>query len=375
MKIAINIPFYLLGSLDSGKEFNIELIKKIAISEPSHEFIIMQSGELIQINNLPGNISVLPIDGPGKNSIQWKLFYDYKIPSILKKNDVDLFLATDGICSLRTKIPQILFIQDLSFLFFPGLFPSLMAAFFKRNTGKFLNKAFQIMTPSYFIKSQIISKYKTDPSKIQTLAQSPNPEFRIISWEEKEAVRQKYTEGKEFFLFAGTIHPANNLKQLLQAFSLFKKRQKTNTMLLIVGERGRLHEEFLESFKHYKLKNEVRIIEDLPAEELPLVMGTANAFVDPSLYNGFGISVVKAMQSGVPVLASSKSAIPETAGDAAIFFDPENVNDLASQMMNIYKNENLRIEMVNKGLQKAKQFSINESANKIRSLFHLHKQN
>ena len=98
MKIAINIPFYLLGSLDSGKEFNIELIKKIAISEPSHEFIIMQSGELIQINNLPGNISVLPIDGPGKNSIQWKLFYDYKIPSILKKNDVDLFLATDGIC-------------------------------------------------------------------------------------------------------------------------------------------------------------------------------------------------------------------------------------------------------------------------------------
>ena len=139
MKIAINIPFYLLGSLDSGKEFNIELIKKIAISEPSHEFIIMQSGELIQINNLPGNISVLPIDGPGKNSIQWKLFYDYKIPSILKKNDVDLFLATDGICSLRTKIPQILFIQDLSFLFFPGLFPSRMAAFFKRNTGKLKN--------------------------------------------------------------------------------------------------------------------------------------------------------------------------------------------------------------------------------------------
>ncbi|PWU03450.1 MAG: hypothetical protein C5B52_03255 [Bacteroidetes bacterium] len=375
MKIAINIPTYVTGSLDSGKAFNIELIKKIALSEPSNEFIITQSGDIEKMQNMPGNISIINLDSPGKNFLKWRLTYDYKIPSILKKNGVDLFIATDGICSLRTKIPQILFVQDLSYLIFPELFPSGIAAFFKRNTAGFLKKAVQIVVPSQFIENQIIAKYKSDPAKIHIAEQSPGVEFRQLSWEEKESTREKYSEGKEFFLFVGTIHPKNNLKQLLQAFSLFKKRQKTNTQLLIVGERGRLHEEFISSFAHYKFKNEVKIIEDLPAVDLPLLMGTANAFVYPSLYDGFPVSILNAMKAGVPVLASARSAIPETAGEGAILFDPENVNELSAQMMNIYKNENLRNEMVNRGLERAKDFNIAKIAEKIRKLIHTFKQN
>ena len=119
--------------------------------------------------------------------------------------------------------------------------------------------------------------------------------------------------------------------------------------LVIAGNTDMSYTSFAEKLKDYKYRNDVVLKNSLTENEATEIMGAAYAFINPSFYEGIGTSVLDAMQCHVPVIVSSVSAMQEIAGDAALFADPENIPDLAAQMMTIYKDEALRSKLIEKG--------------------------
>jgi glycosyltransferase involved in cell wall biosynthesis len=221
--------------------------------------------------------------------------------------------------------------------------------FFKKNMHAFLHKADTIVTASDFLTKEIVQQYSIDGAKISTFHLTAGDLYQPVGWKEKEAIREKYAEGKEYFLFSGEIHPRNNLVNLLKAFSFFKKRQKSNMQLIITAKTVSPNDPFIENFKTYKYRKEVHLLMDLPEKDLAKITAAAYAFVYPSIHAGMAIFPLQALQCEVPVIAGNTGALREIAGDGAVLYaDPSNFEDIADKMMLVFKDETKRTELINR---------------------------
>jgi len=225
-----------------------------------------------------------------------------------------------------------------------------------------LEKAKSVATVSGFSKKDLLAHYKIEPDRINVVFSAAREIFHPAGEAEKKYIKNKYTDGKEYFVYAGAIHPRKNLMNLLKAFSAFKKRQQTNMKLILTGRLAWKYESFTESLKTYKYRNDVVMTGYVPEEELVKIIGAAYGLVYPSLLEGFGVPVLEALQSDVPVITSADSSMQEIAKDAALYADATNYTDIADKMMLLYKDETLRKQLIEKGRQTAPQYSWDKTA-------------
>jgi glycosyltransferase involved in cell wall biosynthesis len=177
--------------------------------------------------------------------------------------------------------------------------------------------------------------------------------YRPATWQEKDAVKETYSEGLEYFLYSGPIDPKQNLINLLKAFSFFKKRQKSNMQLIIASGTAATDKAFIKSLGSFKYRNEVKVLDKLPGSTLAKITGSAYALVYPSVYENFAAAIPAAMQSGVPVVTGNGHAMKEIFGDAVLYSNTADINDIADKMMLLFKDENKRNELIAKGRQQA----------------------
>jgi glycosyltransferase involved in cell wall biosynthesis len=362
MNIAVNTRFLLDDYLEGYGYFLYESFSRITKAHPDHQFIFIFDRPYDKKFVFAPNVIPVIVSPAARHPLLWKLWYDVKVPSILKKYKADIFVSCDGFCSLTTKVPQCLMIHDLSFLHYPSSIKRSHFLFYKHYTPKFLQKAEKIVTVSAFSKKDILSQYKIEPGKIEIVPNAVKEVFRPVSSEEKETVKAALTQGKEYFVYAGSIHPRKNLVNLLKAFSVFKKKQKSNWKLVLAGRLAWKYKHFVEDLKTYKYREDVILTGYLEEEELVKVIGSAYGLVYPSLWEGFGVPVLEAISCHIPVITSVNSAMQEIAKDAALYADPKDHNDIAEKMMLLYKDENLRNELVQKGEKIITQYNWNRSA-------------
>ena len=189
--------------------------------------------------------------------------------------------------------------------------------------------------------------------------------FRPVNEPEKKSIKEKYSEGKEYFLFTGAINLSGNLINLLKAFSFFKKRQKSNMLLIIAGRYGTDDEQFTKDLKTYKFKNEVIITGKLSNEQLANITAAAYAMLYPVLLEDFTMPCLEAMQSGVPVITSNAAALPGLCGDAALYVNPGDFRDIAEKMMWLFKDEKKRSELIEAGKTRAEQFQWSKTSEQL----------
>jgi len=362
--IAVNTRF-LLDQLEGYGYFIHELFKILVTKHPEHRFYFFFDRPFNQQYIYSSNVTPLVISPPARHPILWKYWYDVKIPIALKKIKADVFISPDGYCSLSTGISQCLIIHDLGFLHYPEAYKKSHIRYFKSNTSKFLDKAETVVTVSKFSKDDILSHYAVPASKIHVIYNGVKEVFHPISFDEKTSIKQKYTNSTEYFFYSGAVQPRKNLVNLLKAFSVFKKRLQSSMKLVICGRLAWKNEEFLQLINTYKYRSDIVLSRYVPEKELSLLMGAAYALVYPSLFEGFGVPVVEAMKSGVPVLTSEGTAMQEIAGDAALYFDPMDYMDIADKMMLIYKDEKLRNQLIAAGSTMSTNYDWNQSADKL----------
>lgn len=362
MKIAVNTRFLLDGYLEGYGYFLYETFRLITNAHPEHEFIFIFDRPFDKRFVFGSNVKPVVTGPQARHPLLWKYWYDIKVPAIIKKYNADVFVSCDGFCSLTAKIPQVLIVHDLSFLHYPSFIKKSHLSFHKKYIPKFLDKAKTLATVSEFSKQDIIAHYKIDPQKIDVVFSAAKEIFKPSSNEEQQETKNKYTDGKEYFIYVGAIHPRKNLINLLKAFSVFKKRQQSNMKLLLAGRLAWKYESFVQSLKSYKYRNDVIMTGYVGENELVKIIGAAYALVYPSLFEGFGVPVLESMQSNVPVITSANSSMQEIAKDAALYVDANNYNDIADKMMYIYKDENLIKDLIQRGKEIAPKYSWSKTA-------------
>ena len=159
MTIGVNTRFLLQDHLEGVGYFIYETFKRITTNHPEHEFIFIFDRPFDERFVFGKNVKAVVTGPPARHPLLWKLWYDLRVPSILKKYKADVFVSCDGFCSLTTKVPQCLVLHDLAFLHHPSFIKKSHLLFYKKYTPKFLEKAKTIATVSEFSKKGIGGDY------------------------------------------------------------------------------------------------------------------------------------------------------------------------------------------------------------------------
>ncbi len=362
MTIAVNTRFLRNDYLEGYGYFIYECFSRIATLHRDHQFIFIFDQPYDKRFVFAGNVKAVVTGPPARHPLLWKYWYDVKVPAVLKKYKADIFVSCDGFCSLTTKVPQCVVIHDLSFLHYPSFIPKSHLFFYKRYTPAFLNKAKSIVTVSQFSKKDIAMRYKIDETKIDIVPNGVREIFHPLADTEKDSLKKDIANGKEYFVYTGAIHPRKNLINLLKAFSIFKKKQMSSWKLVLTGRLAWKNKDFIKSMETYRYRDDVVMTGYVEEKELVRIIASAYALVYPSLWEGFGVPVLEAMRCQVPVITSKNSAMSEMAGDAALYADPADPVDLGEKMMLMYKDENLRNQLIQKGKKIADQYDWNMAA-------------
>lgn len=362
MRIAVNTRLLLKGKLEGIGWFTYQTLERIVRSYPEHEFIFFFDRPYDPSFVFAPNVTPVVVPPQARHPILFYLWFEWSIPYMLRKYKADLFLSTDGYLSLSTRVPTCLVIHDLAFEHYPDHVTFSHRLYWRHYSPLFARKAKELVTVSTFSKEDIANRYGIPPEKITVAYNGAHDEYRPLSWDEREAVKNQYTDGCEYFVFAGALHPRKNIVNLLQAFIAFKKRQRSNMKLVIAGRLAWKYEEVEQLRATMPFKEDVRWVGYMDVNELSKLIGGAYALVYASLFEGFGIPILEALQCNVPAIVSNTSSMPEVAGDAALLVDPTSVEDIANKMEQLYKDENLRKKLIAAAPAQVAKFNWDKSA-------------
>lgn len=296
---------------------------------------------------------------PGKKL--WTLF---GLSKKLTAADLDIFFSPTHYAPFALRVPQVISILDVSYKHFPEMFPKkdlLKLAVW----GKYsIRNAKRIITISNSSKNDIIKEYRINPNKVNVVSVGIK-EVMQSSISSKDFI-DKYNLSNPFILFVGTIQPRKNIVKLIEALSLMKNK---NLDLVVVGRKGWDYEQTINAPKKFGIEDRVKFFDNVSNEDLPLFYKKAEVFVLPSLYEGFGLPVLEAMQYGCPVVTSDTSSLPEAGGNAALYFDPKNAADIADKIEKVLASEKIKKEMIEKGYKQVKKFSWEKSAKEVIQVF------
>lgn len=352
-----------------GYDLKTGLPRRVGSGEYCYE-LLLNLNKIDKKNNyiiyLPENPTV---DLPGE-SINWHYkiikprkmwtLFGLSLEFLLRRSRPDVFLSPTHYLPIFAPNRSAISILDVSYIHFPELFKSSDLNQLTKWTKYSIGKAKRVFTISKASKDDIIKAYGVSDRMITVVYPGIKPETNLkFEMQNSKSIKDKYGVEGEYILFVGTLQPRKNITRLIEAFS---KLKKPNLNLIVVGKRGWKFEEILAAPKKFGVENRVKFLDCVSDEELQAFYKNAVCFVLPSLYEGFGLPVLEAMKYGCPVVTSNISSLPEAGGNAALYIDPLNVNDIKEKLELMINDEGLRMKYVKKGYEQVKKFSWEKTA-------------
>lgn len=365
MKIAVNVQSLVKGKMEGLGWFTYETMRRIVKKNPQHEFTFIFGKGIEKDFIFENNVKAVNIGPPFFRPPTWWLKFSFLLPRFVNKNKFDLFLSSDGLSSNQIKTKTVIVVHDINFVHFPEFLPKLFYWYYSMFFGKWINHADRIATVSQYSKNDIVKTYGVDKNKIDVMYNGAGEAYKPIADDEKTKTKNTYTEGNDYFLFVGALHPRKNIINLLKAFDKFKKNDKKNMKLIIVGERFYWNKPTENAYNTMQFKKDVIFTGRLDQDELKFVMGAAMALVYVSFFEGFGIPLVEAMSSHVPIITSDTSSMPEVVGKAALLVNPYKEEEIAEAMTKIATDESIRNKLIEEGKAQKKLFSWDNTADKL----------
>lgn len=272
----------------------------------------------------------------------------------------DIFLGLSQALPFYHPVKSFVYVHDLAFELYPQFYPGANPRL-SRQTKFAVKNADRIVAVSNATKNDLTRLYGVDPRKIAVIYHGVEDRFK--------PGLLKVLPQIPYFLFVGSYKPGKNIPTIIKAFRLFLKNFKKPCRLVIAGSDYWEDTQANKLIKELNLEKQVKIAGFVREDELPRLYRGATAFVSPSFYEGFGMPILEALASGVPVITSPKGSITEIVGDAALLVDPEDYEGLGKAMLKVATDDKLRDRMIEKGLEKSKQFSWQKSAKELFNLY------
>jgi glycosyltransferase involved in cell wall biosynthesis len=288
----------------------------------------------------------------------------------LQKEKLDVLHAT----SASNRIPTgyngktVITFHDMAMFNIPQFLPAVKRVRDKTVAKLMAHKADKIIAVSEALKNDVQKFLGVGEEKISVIYSGLDERFFEQSQTDDGKVLGKYDISKKYILFLGTLEPSKNIVRLLKAFSLFKQKQKQKNsgrfdyQLVLAGKRGWLSQEYQQIIKDLGLVKDVIFTGYIIGDELVPLFRKSEFFVMPSLYEGFGMTVLEAFATETPAIISRTASLPELAGDAAYFVNPASTEEIVDAMMLFSEDPSLRDRYRSLGLAQAKKFDWNKCA-------------
>ena len=379
----MNIGFDAKRAYHNGTglgHYSRTLIRSLAEYFPVHQYYLFN----------PKSSDQFQLEGKNLHEVLPQQFFHKLIPSVwrstLVKKDIRE-LKIDVYHGLSNEIPMgmketntktVVTIHDLIFERFPKQYSKIDVEIYKRKFRYACEQADKVIAISEQTKSDILEFYKIPEKKITICYQSCNPSFAIpVSDIIKMKVKQKYSLPDEYFLYVGSIIERKNLLNICKA--LFLSREDHNIPLVIIGDGGKYKVQVKDFIRQNGLESSVIFLSEnqlakqsssfLRAEDFPAIYQSAIAMIYPSFFEGFGIPVLEALWSRLPIITSNVSCLPEAGGDGAYYVSPESAEEIAEGMKKIFSEKEFADSLKEKGWAHAQKFSQQKCAAAVMDVY------
>lgn len=361
-KIAVNTRFLLTDKLEGIGYFTHETLKNIVRQHTDTDFYFLFDRPYDSSFIYSSNVKPVVLFPPARHPFLWYWWFEFSVAAWLKRNKPHLFLSPDGFCSLNSDTPTVIVMHDISYEHYPQYVPFLSRKYYKHFMPKYAAHASRVATVSEFSAQDIHSKYAVPEEKMDVVYSAVKDTFKPVAEDVKRATRLRYTNGEEYFLYVGSVNGRKNLSRMLLAFNRFKEKQKTSVKFVIAGAMGWSNEELKSVQQQMQHHSEVIFLGRTNEQELANLVASAFAILYVSLFEGFGVPPLEAMQCRVPCITSNVSSIPEITRGAAITVNPLSVNDISTAMIELYTDDLLRQQLISAGAARIKDFSWDKTA-------------
>jgi len=363
MKIAIS-GRHILPRMEGIGRYSKEIITQLVIAYPEDEFHILldRNFQPDWLKELGAAIHI--VHPQARHPILWYLWYEWALSSKLDKIQPDVLFCPEGYLSKKTKIPTVMTVHDLAFKHFPeGTYPSHIR-YLEKNTASFVERADHLICVSRFTESDLLHHYPEATGKTSIVGHGVDKSFAPISSAEQDSIRQVLTKGVPYFLYLGSMHPRKNIVNLIEAFELYTKEGYEPRYLVLAGRLAWKSDGIKSKIESSSCRDYIIYESDLDIK-IPALIGSADTVCYISLLEGFGLPALEAMACGVPVITSRGSVMNEVCGDAGLYVDPENPEDIKNGMFQVVNSQGLRKNLVTMGFRKSAAFRWPDAADRV----------
>ena len=281
--------------------------------------------------------------------LPWRLY---------KKKDIDVFFSPAHYSPRFCPVPLVVTIHDLSYYYYPEEF--LKKDLYKLDhwTAASISNAAEIVAVSKTTKKDIQKHFDIDEEHLHVIYNGF--EKHLVPKDGTPLLKEYGLTKKKYLMYVGTLQPRKNIPILVEAFAIFHKTNPDYS-LVIVGKHGWLFDDLFESVKKFDVEDSVVFTGFIPDTDVAQLYSNAFCFVLPSLYEGFGIPILEAMSYECPVICSHASSLPEIGGDACLYFDPKDTNDLLGKIVELHENKLTYTLLIAAGKKRVKEFSWKQS--------------
>lgn len=357
MKIAIQAADLDARRIDGTRVYLWNVLRQLGKIAPQDEFFIYHK-QNFNPELTPPAFSNYRIKELGR----FPFWTQTRLAFELQKNSPEaLWMPMHNIPLVKKKnLQTTVTIHDLAFKYFPEHFPLRDRTELSLLTDLAIKRSDKIIAVSESTKKDILKFYpQIKEAKIHVIHHGFDQEFfsRPAALEIKEELATSHKlQAKKYILYVGALQPRKNLERLIDAFSRIKKNFP-EMKLVLAGGKAWLWEGILQKAQSSPFQKDIIFIGQVGFEKARALYQQAAVFAFPSLYEGFGIPILEALAAGVPVVTANNSSLPEVGGDAALYADAENSEDLAEKIGKVLKDPNLQQEMIAKGKQQLQKFS------------------
>ena len=344
------------------------IIRQLTGIYPENQYFLFTPAESGKFRDFPPeNTTVIEPHGPVDRFFPswWRSF---RMGSDITFQQLDLYhgLSNELPRNIRkSRVKSVVTIHDLIFIRYPHLYNRIDRSIYKNKFLSATRLAEQVIAISEQTRSDLITFFKCDPGKIEVVYQGCNPVFYEKSTEEmKVRVRETYHLPQNYILYVGTIEERKNLLQIIKA----RYELRIDLPLVVIG-RPTSYMKKIREYINEKGIMDIYFLDQVMHTDLPPIYQMSSVFVYPSSFEGFGIPVLEALNSGVPVIAATGSCLEETGGLHSIYINPGNTEEIGNALMNILSSSDLREKMISEGYHYALNFREEKTAVKLMEVY------
>ena len=323
------------------------LLTELAKRPGKHEYTVFVNGQDI-VERLPAEhpqITYFPASWPESQPAARIAWEQFTLPKLIHQKHIDVLHSPVNILPelLPHRCAGVITLHDLAFLRFPNVLTRSKRLYHRTFTLRSMRHATMIISVSESTKQDAAELVGIPSARIQTVYPCVDSQFSNVPKEEEvQAFRKKQGLMDGFLLYLGTLEPRKNITTLIEAYAQSRKTYAIREKLVLAGGKGWLYDEIFERVQQLDLETEVIFPGFVSDAEQRFWYAAASAFVYPSLYEGFGIPVAEALASGIPVVTSNVSSLPEAGADIALCIDPHNVEAMAAAIYTALTEQALR---------------------------------